>query len=76
MNIGVLGATWIMIYGGYSGGAAMLPPEVGGLGWTAFEVHEKILGSLPLPITIFITILALGVILGGLGFLINWTRKG
>lgn len=54
----------------------MLPPEVGGLGWTAFEVHEKILGSLPLPITIFITILALGVILGGLGFLINWTRKG
>jgi len=75
MNIGVIGATWIMIYGGYAGGAAMLPPEVGGLGWGVREVHDFILGPLPLPITIFIIILAIGVLLGGLGYVINWRRK-
>ncbi|MCS7127513.1 MAG: cbb3-type cytochrome c oxidase subunit I [Thaumarchaeota archaeon] len=31
MNVGVVGATWMMI-GGYQGGAAMLPPAVGGGG--------------------------------------------
>ena len=75
MNIGVIGATWIMIYGGYAGGAAMLPPEVGGLGWNAGQVHEHILGPLPLPITVFIIILAVGVLLGGLGYVINWRQS-
>ena len=74
MNVGVLGATWIMIYGGYAGGAAMLPPEVGGLGWTGKQVHEHILGPLPIPITVFIVILAAGVMLGGLGYVVNWKR--
>ena len=75
MNIGVIGATWLMIFGGYRGGAAMLPPEVGGLGWTARDVHEHILGQLPFPITIFIIILGIGVLLGGLGYIITWARK-
>ena len=75
MNVGVVGATWLMIYGGYRGGAAMLPPEVGGLGWTGKEVHEYILGPLPFPITIFIIILGIGVLLGGLGYVITWRRK-
>ena len=26
MNVGVIGATWLMMIGGYLGGAAMLPP--------------------------------------------------
>lgn len=71
MNIGVIGATWLMIWGGYTGGAAMLPPEVGGLGWSGREVHEYILGPLPLPITIFIVILGIGVLLGGLGYILT-----
>ena len=75
MNIGVIGATWIMIWGGYVGGAAMLPPEVGGKGWTGLQVHENILGPLPLPITIFLIILFIGVLAGGLGFLLMWRRK-
>jgi hypothetical protein len=32
MNVGVIGATWLMMIGGYLGGAAMLPPAVGGKG--------------------------------------------
>jgi heme/copper-type cytochrome/quinol oxidase subunit 1 len=75
MNIGVIGATWPMIWGGYAAGGAMLPPEVGGLGWDAMKVHEHILGSLPIPITIFIIILAAGVLLGGLGYVITWFKK-
>jgi len=75
MNIGVVGATWLMIWGGYLGGAAMLPPEVGGWGWDAFQVHEHILGSLPLPITIFLIILFIGVLAGGLGFVLMWRKK-
>jgi heme/copper-type cytochrome/quinol oxidase subunit 1 len=75
MNFGVIGATWLMIWGGYKGGAAMLPPEVGGLGWDAGQVHQNILGALPLPITIFIIILGIGVILGGLGYIITWIKK-
>lgn len=79
MNVGVVGATWLMMLGGYFGGAAMLPPEVGGRGWNAGQVHTNIFYGIPLGyplwISVFIVILAIGVFLGGLGYVINWRRR-
>ncbi len=79
MNVGVIGATWLMMVGGYLGGAAMLPPEVGGKGWNPGQVHQNIFYGIPLGypfwISVFIILLALGVILGGLGYIVTWTRK-
>jgi hypothetical protein len=79
MNVGVIGAIWLMMIGGYLGGAAMLPPAVGGKGWTAQEVHEKVLysipGGYPLWIAVFIILLGIGVLAGGLGYVLAWKRK-
>ena len=79
MNVGVLGASGLMMLGGYLGGAAMLPPEVGGRGWNPGQVHTNIFYGIPLGyplwITIFIVLLALGVFLGGLGYIIRWRSK-
>ncbi|MEM2909660.1 MAG: hypothetical protein QXO01_01140 [Nitrososphaerota archaeon] len=79
MNVGVIGATWLLMIGGYLGGAAMLPPEVGGKGWNPGQVHVNVFYGIPLGyptwISIFIIILAVGVLLGGLGYLIAWAKK-
>ncbi|MEM4417546.1 MAG: hypothetical protein QXD32_05770 [Nitrososphaerota archaeon] len=79
MNVGVIGATWLMMTSGYQAGAAMLPPEVGGLGWNAGQVHTNIFYGIPLGypfwISGFIILLAIGVLLGGLGYVITWRRK-
>jgi ABC-type Mn2+/Zn2+ transport system permease subunit len=79
MNIGVAGATWLMMISGYLGGAAMLPPEVGGLGWNPGQVHANVFYAVPMGypfwITIFVVLLAAGVLLGGLGYLITWRRS-
>lgn len=79
MNVGAVGTTWLMMISGYYAGAAMLPPEVGGLGWKPGQVHANIFYGIPLGypawITIFIVLLSIGVILGNLGFLISWRKK-
>lgn len=79
MNVGVIGATWLMMVGGYFGGAAMLPPEVGGLGWNPGQVHVNIFYGIPLGypawISIFIVLLSVGVLFGGLGFLTSWRKS-
>ncbi|MCS6785041.1 MAG: hypothetical protein NZ581_07605 [Candidatus Caldarchaeum sp.] len=79
MNVGVVGATWLMMVVGYLGGAALLPPQVGGLGWTPAEVHEKIFYGIPLGyptwIVGFIFLLAVGVVAGGLGYIISWRKS-
>lgn len=79
MNIGVTGASGLMIIGGYLGGAAMLPPEVGGQGWNPGQVHVNIFYSIPLGypfwISLFLTLLIIGVIAGGLGFIITLRKR-
>jgi len=79
MNVGIIGTTWLLMISGYLGGAAMLPPEVGGKGWNAGQVHVNVFYGIPLGyptwISFFIIILAVGVFLGGLGYLITWTKK-
>jgi hypothetical protein len=74
-NIGVIGATWLMMIAGFQGGAALLPKSVGGGGLTVAQVHEQILAPYPYMIEPFILMVAAGALLGGLAYVINWKRK-
>ena len=75
MNVGVAAAAYLMMYGGYYGGAALLSKAQGGLGWTSGQVHVNILAPLVDPIGYAIIVAGIGVLAGGLGYLINYWRK-
>lgn len=75
MNVGVAAATWILMYGGYYAGAALLPTTSGGLGWTAAQVHTNILAPLVQPAGYAVITAAAGVLAGGLGFVVSYFRK-
>ena len=68
MNVGVAGAMGIMMYQGYLAGFAAAPTSSGGLSYTAFQVHEQILGWTVDWIGGLILLAALGALLGGLGY--------
>jgi hypothetical protein len=59
---------------GYQGGAAMLPPAIGGQGLDAGQAHE-IVGPYVEPIAVSILVLMAGVIAGGVGFLMAYRRQ-
>jgi hypothetical protein len=75
MNIGVVGATWLMMNAGFLGGSAAQPISQGGLGWTSLQVHANIMQYYPPYIAVFIAIAIAGAFLGGLGFVIIWRRS-
>jgi len=75
MNLGVVGATFLMMWAGHTGGVASLPTSVGGGGLNPGQVHEQILGVYPQPIFYFVILAVLGVVIGGLGYLIAARRK-
>jgi len=75
MNVGVAGSMLLMTWGGYSAGAAAATVASGGLGYTALQIHEQILGPLVNPIGALVLVAALGVILGGLGFILRMRTK-
>jgi len=75
MNVGVAGAMLLMIWGGYSAGVAAAATSGGGLGWTSLQIHENILGPLTNPIGAFVIIAAVGVLLGGLGYVLDQRTK-
>jgi hypothetical protein len=69
MNIGTVAAMGMLMFAGYIGGAAMLPVAIGGKGLNAIQAHE-ILGPFVEPIAASILVILIGVISGGIGFLI------
>lgn len=71
MNIGVAGASLLMMYGGYIGGYAAAPVSQGGLGLNGGQVHEQYLGQLVDPIGLLVLVACLGALLGGLGFVLT-----
>lgn len=75
MNVGVAAAAGVLMYGGYLGGAAMLPTSVGGLGENAGWVHVNILGPLVTPAGYAVITTMAGVLAGGLGFVVTYYRK-
>jgi hypothetical protein len=75
MNVGVAAAAAILMYGGYAGGAAMLPTTVGGLGQNAGWVHANILGPLVSPAGYAIIAAMAGMLAGGAGFFATNFRR-
>jgi hypothetical protein len=69
MNVGVAAASYMLMYGGYFGEAALMS------GKTTGYVHVNILSPLVNPIGYAIIVAGVGVLAGGLGFLINYLRK-
>lgn len=74
MNLGVTAAAAMMMFAGYQGGAAMLPPASGGEGFNAGQAHE-IMAPYVEPIAVSILMLVAGVIAGGAGFLMAYRRQ-
>ena len=71
-NIGIFGVSMLMMYGGYFGEAGLLDGTYATVG----EVHIHVLGALVDPITYFMGILTLGVLVGGLGYVMRWLNVG
>ena len=69
MNIGTTVTMGLLMLAGYTGGAAMLPTSVVGLGFNAGQDHE-IPSPFVEPIAIAVLVLIFGIIWGGIGFLV------
>ncbi|MGE5601382.1 MAG: hypothetical protein ACM3TS_00065 [Clostridia bacterium] len=74
MNVGITAAAAMMMLVGYQGGAAMLPPAIGGQGFDAGQAHG-IMAPYVEPIAVSILVLMAGVTAGGAGFLIVYRRQ-
>jgi len=74
-NLFLSAALGLLMYGGYFGGAAMVPVDLGGGGQSAEWVHANILGELTAPISTLFLIGALGPFLGGLGYYLQFRGK-
>ena len=75
MNIGIAGATWTMMYAGFWGDIALGPLSQGGLGWTIEKVAEQILAQFVPIVGAMLLLTGIGVVAGGIGFLIVSLRK-
>ncbi|MEM3185421.1 MAG: hypothetical protein QXQ39_01910 [Conexivisphaerales archaeon] len=69
MTISVDVSMFLMMWGGYMAGWAAAPVNQGGGGYTALQIHEKILGQLVDPIGLFALLAAFGALLGGIGYI-------
>jgi len=67
-NIALGAGLGLMMYGGYFGGALMVPTTLGGQGQSSYYVHTHVLGALAEPVTILFALGMLGPLLGGIGY--------
>ena len=74
-NVGVIGATWLIVYAGYLTGISTLPTALGGMGLSLKEVESIVLSRFLLPITIFAAVTILGILLGGLGYVLVYRAR-
>ncbi|HVH15100.1 MAG TPA: hypothetical protein VNA15_05210 [Candidatus Angelobacter sp.] len=75
LNVGVVGATFIMMNGGWRGGALALTLSPNNPSAAYGQVHEQVLGGLPSYIAWFSAIAILGAVAGGLGYVVAWKRS-
>ena len=71
MNVGTSAAASMMMYAGYQGGAAMLPTAIGGRGFDSGQAHS-IMAPFVEPIAVSILVILLGVVAGGVAFLLGF----
>jgi hypothetical protein len=78
MNVGVVGATWLMMNGGYRGGALTITLEAQNPTWSIGQVlgqvHVQVLSGYPSYIAPFAALAIIGAFAGGLGFVAVWRR--
>ena len=78
MNVGVVGATWLMMNGGYRGGALTITLEAQNptcsIGEVLGQVHVQVLSGYPSYIAPFAALAIIGAFAGGLGFVGAWRR--
>jgi hypothetical protein len=74
MNVGTSAAAGMMMYAGYQGGAAMLPTPLGGRGFDAQQAHS-IMAPFAEPIAISILVILVGVVVGGVAFLLSYRSQ-
>ncbi len=78
MNVGVVGATWLMMNGGYRGGALTIALEAQNPTWSIGQVlgqvHVQVLSGYPSYIAAFAALAIIGAFAGGLGFVAVWRR--
>ena len=74
MNVGAATVSAILMYGGYFGERAHMPTSEGGLAQTSEWVHVNILSALVNPAGYALIVTGIGVIAGGIVFLISYFR--
>ncbi|HZY47134.1 MAG TPA: hypothetical protein VFE96_04985, partial [Candidatus Bathyarchaeia archaeon] len=78
MNVGIVGATWLMMSGGYLGGQLTITLEQQNPTWSIGrvlgQVHQQVLAGYPGYIAPFIAIALVGAFAGGLGYMVIWRR--
>lgn len=75
MNVGAATATWMLMYAGYFGERALMPVSEGGLAMAVGQVHETIMSQFVNPVGYALIITGIGVLAGGLGYLINYFSR-
>lgn len=75
MNVGAAGSMLLMMYGGYLAGWAAAATSAGGLGYTDYQIHVHYLVHFEDPIAALALVAVLGLILGGVGFLVENRSK-
>ncbi|MGA2784138.1 MAG: hypothetical protein ABSF09_05515 [Candidatus Bathyarchaeia archaeon] len=74
-NVGIIGASWLVIYSGYVTGVATLSNSLGGLGRSMNEVAAIVHSQFLFPIAAFASLTILGIILGGLGYVLVYRER-
>jgi len=74
-NVGVIGAAWSVTYAGYLGGIASLPASLGGQGLSPLQVENLIRGDFLMPIVAFGSLSVLGIVFGGLGYILSYKAR-
>jgi hypothetical protein len=73
-GIGSAAAALLMMWGGFNGGAALLPRDQGGLGQNTTYVHVNILNPIVVPIAGLMGVALLGYLIGGIALSTAWMR--
>jgi hypothetical protein len=74
-NVGILATSWLVIYAGYLTAIATLPSHLGGMGLSLEEAEASIVRNFLMPITIFAVVTILGILLGGLGYVLVYRAR-
>jgi hypothetical protein len=74
-NVGIIGASWLVMYVGYLTGIAMLPSDLGGMGLSLDQVAVSTLRNFLIPITLFTGVTVLGTFLGGAGYVLVYGAR-